>query len=49
VGELAAAAREQFGTVPEVVAAALKGAGKTQATVAETKAIVEKFLKRRVN
>lgn len=46
--ELAAQARQLFGTTPEVVAVALKTAGKEKATVAEAKKTVEDFLKREV-
>lgn len=46
--ELAANAKNVFGTRPECVAVALKAAGKMECTVTETKKIVEKFLKREV-
>ena len=47
-GELAANAKNVFGTRQECVSAALKAAGKTECTVTEAKMIVEKFLKREV-
>ncbi|MCX4271629.1 hypothetical protein [uncultured Acetatifactor sp.] len=48
VGDLAANARKIFGTRQECVSAALRAAGKTECTVSEAKAIVEKFLKKEV-
>ncbi len=48
VNELAANAKKVFGTRQECIMAALRAAGKTECTVAETKEIVEKFLKREV-
>lgn len=46
--ELAAAARTQFNTAPEVVKTALKMAGKTKATQPEAVKIVKAFLEREV-
>ena len=46
--ELAAQARTQFGTTPEVVSVALRVADKKTATVAEAQAIVKEFLEREV-
>lgn len=46
--ELAANAKEVFGTRQECVAAALRAAGKSECTVSEAKETVEKFLKREV-
>lgn len=46
--ELAAQARQLFGATPEVVAVALKVAGKEAATVSEAKETVNKFLEREV-
>lgn len=48
-GELAAKARQIFGTTPEVVTVALNAAGMEMATVDEAKATVKKFLEREVN
>lgn len=48
VNELAANAKKIFGTRQECVIAALKASGKSECTVNEAKAIVEKFLKREV-
>lgn len=49
VNELAAKARQIFGTTPEVVTVALNSAGKVIATVDEAKATVKAFLEREVN
>lgn len=49
VDELAAKARQIFGTTPEVVTVALNSAGKETATVDEAKAAVKAFLEREVN
>lgn len=49
VSELAAHAKNIFGTRQECVTAALKGAGKVEYTVSEAKKIVETFLKREVS
>jgi len=49
VNELAAKARQIFGTTPEVVTVALNSAGKETATVGEAKAAVKAFLEREVN
>jgi hypothetical protein len=46
--ELMAAAEVAFGTKPEVVAAALKMAGKIQATRPEADAAIKAFLKKEV-
>lgn len=46
--ELAAKARQMFGTTPEVVAAALKMAGKESASVVDAKKTVQDFLNREV-
>lgn len=46
--ELSAAARHIFKTTPEIVRAALKQAGKTEAAVTEAKEIVNKFLYKEV-
>lgn len=46
--EFVAAAKKIFGKSPECVAAALKAAGKSECTISEARAIVEKFLKREV-
>ena len=46
--ELASAARRVFQTTPEIVKTALKRAGKTKATIEETKNIVSKFLSKEV-
>ena len=46
--ELAGAARRVFHTTPEIVKTALKRAGKTKATIEETKNIVSKFLSKEV-
>lgn len=46
--ELAATARTQFNTAPEVVKTALKMAGKTKATQPEAFKIVKAFLEREV-
>lgn len=48
VNELAAKARQIFGTTPEVVTVALNSAGKEMATVDEAKATVKAFLEREV-
>lgn len=48
VEELAAAARTQFGTAPEVVKTAFKIAGKAKATQPEAAKIVKAFLEREV-
>jgi len=48
VSDLAANAKKIFGTRQECVLAALRAAGKTECTVSEAKAIVEKFLKKEV-
>lgn len=48
VSELAAQARQIFGTTPEVVTVALRTAGKEAATVEEAKAAVRAFLDREV-
>lgn len=47
--DLAAQARQMFGTTPEVVTAALNTAGKEAADVEEAREIVRKFLDREVN
>lgn len=49
VNELAAKARQIFGTTPEVVTVALNSIGKEMATVDEAKADVKAFLEREVN
>lgn len=46
--ELAANAKQVFGTRQECVAAALKAAGKTECTIAEANEIVKRFLKKEV-
>ena len=46
--ELANAARTRFGTPPEIVAAALKMAGKSKATLTEAQRIVNEFKERKV-
>lgn len=46
--ELAARARQMFGTTPEVVTAALNTAGKEAAEVEEARKIVRAFLDREV-
>lgn len=46
--ELAAKARQMFGTTPEVVAVALKTAGKESATIEDAKKTVHEFLNREV-
>lgn len=46
--ELSAAARDKFGTSPEVVETALKSANKAKATLNEAAAIVKAFLEREV-
>ena len=46
--DLAAAARKRFGVTPEIVAAALKMAGKRKATLAEAQQIVKDFKERKV-
>lgn len=48
IPELTAAHQEQFGCSYEVVKAALLYAGKSNATLAEAKEIVDKFRKREV-
>ncbi len=48
VSELAAQARQIFGTTPEVVTVALRTAGKEAATVEEARDIVRVFLDREV-
>lgn len=48
VNELAAKARQIFGTTPEVVTVALNSAGKETATVDEAKKAVKAFLEREV-
>lgn len=48
VNELAANAREIFGTRQECVVAALRAADKSECTVSEAKKIVERFLKKEV-
>lgn len=48
VHELAAAARQQFGCGSEVVRAAFLYAGRREATLAEAKALVEKFRRQEV-
>ncbi len=48
VSELAAQARQIFGTTPEVVAVALRTASKEAATVEEAKAAVRAFLDKEV-
>ncbi len=48
VKELAAKARQIFGTTPEVVTVALESAGKKTATVDEAKTTVKAFLEREV-
>ena len=47
--ELAAKARQLFGTTPEVVTVALKTAGKEAAGVEEAREIVREFLDREVS
>ncbi len=49
VSELAAQARQLFGTSPEVVTVALRTAGKKAATVEEARASVREFLNRGVH
>lgn len=49
VNELAAKARQIFGTTPEIVTVALNSTGKETATVEEAKAIIKVFLEREVN
>jgi hypothetical protein len=46
--DLAAKARTQFGTMPEVVAAALKTAGKDKASLDDAKRLIREFLSREV-
>ena len=46
--ELAAQARQMFGTTPEVVTVALKTDGKDTATIQEAKETVEDFLSKEV-
>lgn len=46
--ELAAQARQIFGTTPEVVTVALRAAGKESATVGDAKKTVHKFLEKEV-
>ncbi len=46
--ELAAQARQLFGTTPEVVTVALKTAGKESATIKEAQETVTKFLSKEV-
>ena len=46
--ELAAQARQLFGTTPEVVTVALKTAGKESATVEEAQETVREFMNREV-
>ncbi len=46
--ELAAKARQMFGTTPEVVTVALKTAGKESATIEDAKRTVQEFLDREV-
>lgn len=46
--ELAAASEKVFGTPSECVVAAMRLEGKTEATVEEAKAIVKKFMERKV-
>ncbi len=48
VSELAAQARQLFGTTPEVVTVALRTAGKKAATVEEAKDTVQAFLDKEV-
>lgn len=48
VSELAANAKEIFGTRQECVLAALKAVRKSECTVSEAQEVVEKFLKREV-
>ena len=48
VAELAAKARQMFGTTPEVVTAALKIADKESATVEDAQKIIQEFLNREV-
>lgn len=48
LAELAAAAESAFGTQPEVVVAAMKGAGKDSATKAEAEGLVKNFLNKEV-
>lgn len=47
VAELASAAK-RWGTMPEVVVAALKSAGKKTATLKETEDIVKRFLSMKI-
>ena len=44
--ELAAKARQMFGTTPEIVTVALKTAGKESATIEDAKKTVQEFLNR---
>lgn len=46
--ELAAQARQIFGTTPEVVTVAMRTAEKQKATLDEAKTIVQEFLNREV-
>ena len=46
--ELAAQARQLFGTTPEVVTVALRTAGKETATVEEARETIQKFLNKEV-
>jgi len=46
--EFTSAARVKFNTSPDIVAAAFKVAGKTEATLTEAQKIVQEFLKREV-
>lgn len=48
VNELAAKARQIFGTTPEIVTVALNSAGKETATIDETKKVVKAFLESEV-
>ena len=48
VTELAAQARQMFGTTPEVVTIALKTSDKDTATIQEAKETVEAFLNKEV-
>lgn len=48
IPELAAKARQLFGTTPEAVTIALKTAGKDSATLEEATEIVKEFLNREV-
>lgn len=48
VAELAARARQMFGTTQEVVTVALKTAGKESATIEDAKKTVQEFLNREV-